>query len=213
MTLLPALRIISCLLFVYAGVASYIALYAPPEVSAYLYSETGPYEVFSAALWFVLVPIALFNSLLSGPTRIAASMAALLMGMREFDLHKSLFGTSFIKTSFYKSQDILFQDKMMGAVLLIAIIGFITQLGISFFRHLRQRGINDLPTLLLVVGLSLGFFSKILDRFSSQMMELFAINIAPVTRQWVTSLEESFEMALPLLLILALLVHTRERCQ
>lgn len=210
MNLLPALRIIFCLLIVYAGLASYIALNAPPEVSKYLYSEAGPYEVFSVGLWFVLAPAAWLNSALSTRTRITAGITALLLGARELDLHKSLFSTSFIKTSFYKSETIPFQDKIMGALLLIAIIALIVQLGMSFFRHLRQRGVNDLPTLLLVIGLILGILCKVLDRFASQMRELFAIQVDPASRQFIGALEESFEMALPLFLILALLIHTRK---
>ena len=211
MNLLPALRIIFCLLLVYAGLATYIALNAPPEVAEYLYSEAGPYEVFSVGLWFVLAPLALLNRSLSTRTRIIAGITALLLGARELDLHKSLFSTSFIKTSFYKSETIPFQDKVLGALLLITIIALILQLGMSFFRHLRQRGINDLPTLLLIIGLSLGVISKILDRFASQMLELFAIEVDMVTRQCVAALEESFEMALPLFFILALLLPTRQR--
>ena len=210
MNLLPALRIISCLLFVYAGLASYIALYAPPEIAEYLYSETGPYEVFSVGLWFVLTPVAWLNSSLSTRTRIITGIAAVLLGARELDLHKSLFSMSFIKTSFYKSTTIPFQDKVLGALLLIAIIALIVQLGMSFFRHLRQRGVNDLPTLLLVIGLVLGVLCKFLDRFASQMRELFAIQIDPATRQFVGALEESFEMVVPLFIILALLMHTRK---
>jgi len=205
----PLLRITFFLLAVYLGMAAYAALNGPAEVVHYLYSEQGPYETFSAWLWFLLAALTLLSTPLHMRTRLAAAFAALLMGARELDLHKALFGTSFIKVPFYKSASIPLQDKLLGGLLLLGIIALLVYLVRALLTHLRRRGPGDAPTLLLLIGLVLGMASKVLDRFSSQMHELFSIDVSATTRLLVVSLEESLEMTLPLFFILALLTLRR----
>lgn len=203
------LRIIILLLAIYLGIAARIALDAPVDVAHYLYSEQGPYETASAWLWLVLAGFTLLCRDLQPRTRISAGLAALLMGAREMDLHKSLFGTSFIKVPFYKSASIPLYEKLLGGLLLLALAALLIHLAIALVRQLRKRGLNDTPTLLLFTGLVLGAASKVLDRFSSQMHELFAIEISASIRLLVVALEESLEMTLPLFFILALLTLRR----
>lgn len=206
---IPAARILLLLLAVYLGIAAYIALQAPHEVTAFLYSEQGPYEVFSAWLWLLLGVISLCSRALQPRTRIAAGLAALLMGARELDMHKSLFSMSFIKTNFYKSADIPLHDKLEGGVILLALLALVLYLLVRMVQHLRRRGISDTSALLLLTALVLGAGSKVLDRFSSQMHELFQIDVSAGVRQMVMVMEESLEMTMPLLLILALLTYRR----
>lgn len=205
---IPAARILLLLLAVYLSLAAYVALKAPHEVTAFLYSEQGPYEVFSAWLWLLLGVISLCSRALQPRTRIAAGLAALLMGARELDMHKSLFSMSFIKTNFYKSADIPLHDKLEGGVILLAMLALVLYLLVRMVQHLRRRGISDTSALLLT-ALVLGAGSKVLDRFSSQMHELFQIDVSAGVRLMVMVMEESLEMTMPLLLILALLTYRR----
>ncbi|MEL0027307.1 MAG: hypothetical protein VW625_01370 [Perlucidibaca sp.] len=209
---LHPLRIVLVVLAVYLGIAAFIACDAPRDLAHYLYSEQGPYETVSVWLWLILAGQALLTRSLHAHTRITAALAALLMGAREMDLHKSLFSTSFIKMPFYKSPTISLHDKLLGGLLLLALAALLVYLGITLFRHLRNRGLSDTPTLLLVSGLFLGAVSKALDRFSSQMHELFSIEVTAATRWLIVSLEESLEMTLPLFFILALLTLRQRRC-
>ncbi len=205
----PTLRILLMLLGIYLGLAAYIATQAPPEVTAFLYSEEGPYEVFSAWLWLLLACMTLFSPALQPRTRFAAGLTALLMGARELDMHKSPFSMSFIKTNFYQSHDIPLQDKLQGGSILLIMLVLALYLLIRMVRHLRRHGIGDTPALLLLCGLALGTVSKALDRFSSQMYQFFQIEISAGIRQMVVVMEESLEMTMPLLLILALLTYRR----
>ena len=193
----------------YLGIAAYIALKAPLEVSTFLYSESGPYEVFSTVLWLVLAGLVLLQSQLQLRVRLASSIAALLMCSRELDMHKALFTMSFIKTNFYKSPDIPFHDKVAGGLALLVMIALLVYLAKRMLLFLRTQASSDTSAHLLVYSLALGAISKILDRFSSQMHELFNIAVPANARLAIVAMEESLELALPLLLILALLTYRR----
>lgn len=201
------------LLTSYLGIAAFITLKAPQEVWAYLYSEAGPYEVFSAYLWLLLSILALFTKSMQPSTRLIAALMALMLGARELDMHKSLFSMSFIKTNFYKSADISLQDKLVGGLILLAMIILLVCLLVRMWRHFRNNTFYTSSSFLLFSGLLLGILSKVLDRFSSQMLKLFQITLPPDTRMMIIAFEESLEMVIPLLLALALLAYQKAHAE
>ena len=123
--LLRVIGISLLLIFLYIGISLHTAFTAPLIVTEYLFSEEGAYEVFSPLLWFVLAFLCLVKLKLQFSTRILSALAALMLGLREMDLHKSLFEMSFIKTNFYKSPDIALTDKLLGFTLLMVMIMFL----------------------------------------------------------------------------------------
>ena len=197
------------LLTTYLGIAAFITLKAPQEVWAYLYSEAGPYEVFSAYLWLLLSISALFTKSMQPSTRLIAALMALMLGARELDMHKSLFSMSFIKTNFYKSASIPLHDKLVGGLILLAMTSLLIYLIVRTWRYFSNSVCCTSSSLLLFSGLLLGITSKILDRFSSQMLKLFQIALPPDVRMMIVSFEESLELLMPLLLILALLTYQK----
>ncbi|MFD0950334.1 hypothetical protein ACFQ0F_08040 [Paraperlucidibaca wandonensis] len=124
-------------------------------------------------------------------------------------MHKALFSDSFIKSNFYKSPDTPLYDKLIGGLILLLMIALLIYLAKLMLQFLRNHASSDTSAHLLVYSLALGATSKILDRFSSQMHELFNIAIPANARLVIVAMEESLEMALPLLLILALLTYRR----
>lgn len=197
------LQVTLLLLALYLGLTVHTVLTAPPSVAALLYSETSAYEVFSYWLWGLLALLSLTSNM-PVRTRIAISAAALIMAARELDMHKSLFSMSFIKTKFYTSPDIIISDKLIGAAIIALILTLAIYLIRKFIANIKKRHL-DISSLFVIIGLGLGALSKILDRFSSQMRELFDIIVTSETRLMVMALEESLEMIVPALLIIALL--------
>ena len=65
--------------------------------------------------------------------------------------------------------------------------------------------------LLVLLALVTGILSKIMDRLGSQLKALFDIHLAAQQRLMVTGLEESLEMLIPVLLIVALICHPGRR--
>lgn len=196
------------LLAAYLGMTAWIGLHAPPAVTAWLYSEAGPFEILSAWLWLLLGAIVLLCSSMQRRTGMASCAVAMLMAARELDMHKQLFGESFIKIHFYRSTDTPLPDKLLGGSLLLALLALLIYLFIKLVRHLRHHEV-DTSSLLLLSGLALGVGSKILDRLNAQLHDLFLFDLSPPAQQMVMIMEESLEMTVPLLLITALLTYRR----
>lgn len=205
------LQITLLLLSLYLGLTVHTVLKASPEITKFLYSETSVYEVFSHWLWGVLALLSLISSM-SLRLRISVAVAALLMGARELDMHKSLFSMSFIKTKFYTSADISFNEKLIGATILILILLLAGYLLAQLLQRMKQRRL-DAPMALMLMGFGMGLVSKVLDRFSSQMRELFNIFVTNETRLMIMALEESLEMIIPVFLIVALLIYNATQKQ
>lgn len=195
----------------YLGLTVHTVLIAPPEITEFLYSETSVYEVFSHWLWGVLAILSLI-SIMPLRLRISVAAAALLMGARELDMHKSLFSMSFIKTKFYTSADITLNEKLIGVTILILILLLAGYLLAQLLQRMKQRCL-DAPLALMLIGFGMGLVSKVLDRFSSQMRELFNIFVTNETRLMIMALEESLEMIMPVFLIMALLIYNASKKQ
>lgn len=197
------------LVALHLGIVVHIVLTAPPELSRLLFSEDGSYETMSVWLWLLLALATASAGKLRPSTRLAASAAALLMAAREMDLHKALFDMSFIKTGFYKSAATPFADKLAGGTLLLLMLALTAYLAARFIRHVPRR--LDTARLLVLLGLATGIISKIMDRLGSQLRAIFDIHLAQQQRLMITGLEESMEMLIPVLLILALICHPGRR--
>ena len=205
------LKITILLSAVYFGLTVYTVLMAPKELTELLYSESSAYEVFSYWLWGGLALLTLASSM-SMRLRVSAATAALLMGARELDMHKSLFSMSFIKTRFYTSAEITLNEKIIGVTLIILLLVLAAYLFSKLLQRMRQQGL-DLSMLLLLIGLSMGVVGKILDRFSSQMRELLNIVVTDEARLMVMALEESAEMIMPVILMIAVLTYNNAQKQ
>lgn len=194
------------LMALYFGILVHTALFSPVEISQFLFSEQGAFEFFSPWLWCLLAFLCLFQNKWLYSTRIASALAALLFAMREWDLHKTLFETSFIKTNFYRSSDIALGDKLIGGTILLIAVYVLFFLMRRFIQFSREQ-FNGLTVAGFFVYLTLvcAALSKILDRSISQLNELFGIQVSQQASLLVLSVEESMEMLLPVMLIIALL--------
>ena len=195
------------LLAVYWALVLHVAVFAPLDLANFLFSESGTFEIFSPYLWFLLAIVCLcarFNVL----TRLATAATAVLFGLREMDLHKSLFSMSFLKTNFYRSDVIPLSDKLLGAAICLFLLLLAFYLGKTFLRHLHQLprpwpvayGYTVLAFVLLVA-------SKFIDRLNAQLDELFNITLSERSAVIIQSLEESTEIVLPILLCIAVFLY------
>jgi hypothetical protein len=196
------------LIVIYIGLSLHTAVTAPLSVTEYLFSEEGAYEVFSPLLWYLLAILCVFNTKMLMSTRILSALAAVLLGMREMDLHKSLFEMSFIKTNFYRSPDIAITDKLLGFAILMFMVYLLVALGKRFYNVLRNiKQDFDIAYIYIAFTVMVAVLSKVLDRMTSQLNELFNIQLLRSTQLAIMTAEESFEMLLPVLLIVAVLTY------
>lgn len=198
------------LVAIYLSICVHTALNAPLEVTQYLFSELGAFEVLSPWLWYLLAALCLLNTEIKLNTQLFTAAAATLLGFREMDFHKHLFDDSFIKTNFYRSADISMMDKVLGFILLLIIILVFLVLAKKLFHTIRNLKTSlDTAHFFIFFTIVCGALSKVLDRTTSTLREEFEIQLIPHTQVVIMAIEEGVEILLPILLIVAVLTYRK----
>ncbi len=70
------------LIGIYIGVCVHTALFAPVQVTQFLFSESGPFESFSAWLWYLLAVLCVLNTELKLKTRIFYCFGRCAVGLK-----------------------------------------------------------------------------------------------------------------------------------
>lgn len=110
-----------------------------------------------------------------------------------------------IKIRFFTNPDNPLSEKILSAVIIIAVLGVATWL---FFKYLRRiivgffRGNTLYWTIVTFGGVLIA--SKFFDRFPSRYAKLTGIHLGPEVMVWITLFEEGLEACLPLLFALGL---------
>ncbi len=160
------------LVALYLSICVHTALNAPLEVTQYLFSESGAFEVLSPWLWYLLAALCLLNTEIKLNTQLFTAAEAILLGFREMDFHKHLFDDSFIKTNFYRSADISMMDKVLGFILLLIIILVFLVLAKKLFHAIRNLKTSlDTAHFFIFFTIVCGALSKVLDRTTSTLLE------------------------------------------
>ena len=171
-----------------------------------LMSETGPVEELTASAYIAaaLVPWWLRPRHAPWPALLAISIVMLAFGMRELDWHKLWTGTSVLRLSWYWSD-----APMASRLAALAVMAPIAAAGSGLLLRygpptLRAAGRGEPPavTTLWFVGVLIA--SKAIDRSLNVMVEWFDLHSPLWLIALQLALEETLELALPLLMALAL---------
>lgn len=180
----------------------------PHDVFTLLFSERGPFEQLSIVLWALLGAALLLKRPLPLRLRLAMAAVAFAFAAREADLHKAYTVMSMTKIKFYLSPEVPLPQKLACGLVLLTLIGLLVFLTVQIYGYVvRRRGlltpvgqVMALPVLMLPV-------SKVIDRLSSHLYEMFQIVFPLTVQQLIAAFEEGMEMAMPLLFLVALLLH------
>lgn len=179
----------------------------------HLMNEEGPVEQLSWMFWFAA---ALAFAVLARPedvlsTRVCLVVMLLAFGARELDLHKTLTGKSVLKVSFYFDKFPLHQKLVALAIVTIVVAA----LWVLLKRYARRvwRGCREGDTvcttvLIFVVTLVV---SKVLDRAINVLLVDYGVVTPKLTGALIGSLEETLELALPLIAGFGLAQHLLRR--
>ncbi len=184
----------------------------PHDVFTLLFSEQGPFEQLSIVLWALLGAALLLKRPLPLCLRLATAAVAFAFAAREADLHKAYTVMSITKIKFYWSPEVPLPQKLAGGLVLLTLIALLVFLTVQLYGYVvRRRGlltpmgqVMALPVLMLPV-------SKVIDRLPSQLYEMFQIVFPLTVQQLLAAFEEGMEMAMPLLFLVALLLHRPAR--
>lgn len=133
---------------------------------------------------------------------------SLLMALREMDAHKAFTTYGVFKTRLYVSPDVALSEKIFAGLAVIALITLLVVTVRSAWPHLRGRAAKAGVTLLGLGGF--GVFLKEVDglpRLLSKAGSALTPDVLAISK----AVEETGEMALPLLLVLALVQMYRAR--
>ncbi len=182
-----------------------------PEAVMRLMSESGPIEEATAALYFLVAAYVCVAGVPQAEPSLALALCVALCGFgaRELDLHKAFTDVSVLKLSFYLGNAPLAHKlTALAAVLpvLAALLHLLARHGHDVWRGLRRGHPVAITVAVFAVTMVV---SKIIDRSRMVLLEDFGIAIGASATALFIALEETLELALPLLALLGLLRHRR----
>ena len=174
-----------------------------PESLQWLKAENGPIEGTNALLYGVCALVFLLAARTDAATRLALAVLFAGFAAREMDWHKAFTGKSVLKLSWYL-EDGSWGAKAVAAVCVAAVALAAATL---LLRHAGAvwRGLwrGEAVAASIAVFVVTMAATKVLDRSLNILIEDFGMVFAPATGLLVGSLEETVELALPLIALVA----------
>jgi hypothetical protein len=196
-----------------AAVASVLWLLLPTGNVTALMAEGGVIEVWTLYA-YGLAALAVGLTLRVAVDKVAAGAILLVLGFlgaREMDLHLSLTGTSILRLSYYLQGPFSAEKAAaLGTVMTFLVcVGYLWRRNAaSFWRNVRSGealALSAFAFFLTAIG------AKILDRAVNVLRQDFGIDVPAATAALVLSLEETLELALPLIVVVAAVQYLRAR--
>lgn len=203
MTELKRILILLTILVVF-GAGSYIYIQGlSDEAARVALSEQGPFEQLSLVFWALLSGYIIWRWWPGSWQSWALAMLPLIALAREAGLHKSTYGVSVLKVSFYEATNIPLLSKLIiGGIVLVLFVSLLYGLYL-FCIWLKAGTWRHSSGQFMIVGMGLLVGTKILDRMNAVLRVDFGVNLPPHFAESVVVFEESLEMALPLVLLAA----------
>ena len=183
-----------------------IAELTSPETSEALFQEGGLVENLSAVGYFVAFILLIFR-MAKQKSVTPWSLATMLLcfGMRELDFDKRFTTMGIFKSRFLQSSEVPINEKIVGTLVIAALLTCIFFLLKTHFRpfitNLKRRDEN---TLIVFLALGLMVFSKSIDGLSRKLAGI-GISTSSSIDQLACNIEESMELMVPILFIVAIL--------
>jgi len=204
-------RLIFVLTLVVGVVAATLSQTLPLPTVLWFFSEAGPVERLSHWLWVALALLCLaLPWIRSGQMRVGSGAAgaflALFAAAREANFHLEFTGYSVLKIPYY------YRAEHAGPVRLIVMVVMATAIValVVVVHRLWKTALRDprrfapwKPLALLAIALLP--VSKSFDRSPDLLDKTFGFVMEPRVRELFRSIEESYEMMIPIIIIVALL--------
>lgn len=181
----------------------YLFSLTPKEVK-HLISEHELIEKFSAIGYFMVSAVS-FALAIQGIFKAGYSsgIITMILGLRELDFQAKFTTIKISKTSFYVSPEVPILEKLIVCV----IVGFILFTIFKFVKEYFSVFVKDLLSrsqyaIFIFTALILLPSSKLFDRYKA-IFKMMNWEITPVVKYQIKGLEESFELAVPYFLLLA----------
>lgn len=169
----------------------------------WLKAENGPIEGTNAALYFVCALVFLLSRRIEPATRLALAVLFCGFGAREMDWHKAFTGKSVLKVSYYLG-DAPWQQRLVALVAVgavaLAVLTLLLRQAPRLQRYWQRRDAVATSVVVFIVTMA---GSKLIDRMENLLAEEAGIVFSPSTGLLIGSLEETIELSLPLIALVA----------
>jgi hypothetical protein len=159
--------------------------------------ETASWIAYFVAAFFVALQV------LRWPVRWSMLVLTLVLGLRELDFDKRFTTMGIFKSRFYPSPDVPLSEKLIALVITACIVVslfFLIKNHLKpFIERLKRR---EGPSLCFLFSGGLLVFAKSIDGLSRKL-EPIGIVPSDATNRIAASVEESFELAAALLIVVA----------
>ena len=170
-----------------------------------MFGEGGWFEDVSALLWLILAVIILFARPVSLGRRLGMAVVAAALAAREEGWHKAFTADSLFKTDYYQMADVPLAEKVIAGAVAVALTVTLIWLLVAGGRQLFGQGGWRRPWgWVAMTGVAIAPVLKAVDRAPSILRQRFDWVLPEQLGTVMKALEEGFELALPLLFILAL---------
>lgn len=184
----------------------------PISTQLFWINESGPIESASAISYLIcMIFILLAGRAAYLKSHFPLPLLMLLFALRELDFDKRFTVMGILKTRFYSSADVPLYQKLIGALVTILLIYLVGRLLTRYTRYFITHFFKGEP---VVIGtaLSLGLLvvSKTLDGLARKLAPL-DVHFTPATNHLLELLEENFELAAPIMMLLTFYVFFRQQ--
>jgi hypothetical protein len=173
------------------------------ETEKVLLKEGGLIETASWIAYLVAAGLLLIQMLIRMPGRWSMLVLTLCLAARELDFDKRFTTMGIFKTRFYSSAEVPIAEKLLGvaitAALLVTLFFLIKKHFMPFLRQLRER---RGPSLSFLFAGALMVFTKSIDGLSRKL-EPFGIEPTEAVNKLAGHIEEIFELAASILVVVA----------
>lgn len=205
----PIEKIVVVALLLFSAMLFFIIYTIDVSVTHKLTSESGFFEVVSPPLWIALAVLCLYK-LGFHKWGLGTAALSLIFAAREADLHKAFTAQSIFKHHFYKMDGVPFAQKFWGGLVAVICIGIMLWMLVAFILYLyRTKGWRQAWGRLTILSIVLVIFTKICDRLEATLNVDYHIFLTEVQGEICNMHEEGFEMLLPFVFAISLLVWCR----
>ncbi len=198
--------------FAFLGVIALVGIagMVDPATKDAIFKEGGVVETLSAAGYFMAVALLLFQMVKQRYSK-GWSLCVMLLGfgLRELDFDKRFTTMGIFKSRFYLSNEVMIGEKMIGvlisALFLVCLFFLLKTFARSFIEDIKARKGQSLTLLMALVFM---VSSKSIDGLGRKLKPL-GIVLSDSVRSLAGVIEESMELMIPLLFIVAIAEFSR----
>ncbi len=179
----------------------------------YFFSEGRPVEDANVVAYALVVLLLLIWSRAPRDFRLHSAVVITFLALRELDFHNAFTSDSFMKISYYSRGADPLWGRVLAGLIFLAVLAITLAYLIRLARLRGALAAGRPYALSSLAALVLLPLSKVMDSGAREIQRQTGYDTPEEIRYWVTLLEESTELAIPLIMLLAIVQYNQARAR